>query len=147
MIVYQFFKFCAVGILNTLVDLGVLNILIWFSGTAKGLPYSIFKGISFIVAVINSYFCNKFWTFNKKSRIKLKEEFLKFFIVSLVGLAINVAVASSMVNIIGPQFNLSEKSWANMGAILASLVGLIWNFIGYNFFVFNTSKILPKYEY
>ena len=45
--VYQFAKFAAVGVLNTLIDAGILNALIVFTGVADGLSYSLFKGISF----------------------------------------------------------------------------------------------------
>ena len=60
---YQLSKFFLVGGMNVLVDLGILNLLIFASGIAAGLWYSVFKGISFLVAATNSYFWNKHWTF------------------------------------------------------------------------------------
>lgn len=134
-ILWQFAKFGLVGVLNTLIDLGVLNLLIFFSGITSGLGYSVFKGISFVVAVVNSYFWNKYWTFEKGGEVKTGE-FLQFFIVAGLGFAINVGTASLIVNIIGPQFGLSDKIWANIGAIIATLAGMIWNFLGYKFIVF-----------
>lgn len=135
-IIYQASKFLLVGILNTLIDLGVLNFLILITGMATGLSFPIFKGASFLVAVVNSYFWNKFWTFEKKDTTKAKKEFTQFFIVALIGLGINVLIASFVVNVIGPQFGLSEKIWANLGAITATFVGMTWNFLGYKFIVF-----------
>jgi len=135
-IIYQASKFLLVGILNTLIDLGVLNFLILVSGTASGLSFSLFKGASFLVAVVNSYFWNKFWTFEKKETTKAPKEFAQFFVVALIGLGINVLIASFVVNVIGPQFGLSEKIWANLGAIAATFVGMTWNFLGYKFIVF-----------
>lgn len=134
-IIWQLAKFVLVGVLNTIVDIGVLNILILLSGIASGASYSIFKGFSFILSVINSYFWNKHWTFEKK-REKKPEEFLQFFIVSIVGFAINVISASLIVNLIGPQFGLSSAIWANVGAIGAAFCGMTWNFLGYKFIVF-----------
>jgi len=135
-IIYQASKFLLVGILNTLIDLGVLNFLILVSGTASGLSFSLFKGASFLVAVVNSYFWNKFWTFEKKETTKAPKEFAQFFVVALIGLGINVLIASFVVNVIGPQFGLSEKIWANLGAIAATFFGMTWNFLGYKFIVF-----------
>jgi len=138
-IVYQAAKFILIGILNTLVDLGVLNLLIFVSDISTGFVFSSFKGISFIVAVINSYFWNKFWTFKKSNTVQPGKEFLQFLIVSLIGFGINVGVASLIVNLIGSPFQysgVSEQIWANIGAIIASLVGMTWNFIGYKIFVF-----------
>lgn len=136
LILWQAAKFVLVGMLNTFVDLGVLNILILITQISSGTVYSAFKGISFIVAVINSYFWNKFWTFKRKENVNPKKEFTQFFVVSLIGFGINVGVASLVVNMVGPQFGLSEKIWANIGAIVATFCGMTWNFLGYKFIVF-----------
>ena len=149
LIIWQAAKFLLVGVLNTFVDLGALNLLILASGIATGFGYSVFKGISFIVAVINSYFWNKFWTFKKsatgqagkpaqilQSKIKAGREFTQFFIVSAIGFGINVGIASLVVNLIGPRFDITEKIWANIGAIFATFFAMVWNFLGYKFIVF-----------
>ena len=68
--------------------------------------------------------------------IGAKKEFGKFFLVSLGGLIINVAAASLIVNLIQPQFGLSETIWANVAAVIAALLTVIWNFFGYKFLVF-----------
>lgn len=133
---YQVIKFILVGILNTFVDLGILNILILASGAVSGLLYSAFKGVSFIAAVINSYFLNKFWTFKKKETRKNQREFTRFFVIAVFGFGINIGVASWLVNAVGPQFGLSPKIWANVGAVSATFVSMFWNFLGYKFFVF-----------
>ncbi len=161
-VLLQVAKFAAIGGLNTLLDLGVLNVLILISGVAAGYWYPVFKGISFIIANINSYFWNKHWTFQetqnnaeltqnnaeienlnsasipRQFRVKSAslKEFSQFFVVSLIGFAINVGVASLLVNIIGAPENISLERWANIGALSATMISLIWNFIGYKFFVF-----------
>jgi dolichyl-phosphate beta-glucosyltransferase len=136
LVIFQAAKFALVGILNTLIDLGLLNFLIFISGINKGLGYSIFKGISFTVAVINSYFWNKFWTFRKSKTAQTGKEFMQFLIVSLIGFGFNVGIASLVVNIIGVQFGLSKEIWANIGAISATTFAMLWNFVGYKFIVF-----------
>jgi len=133
----QIGKFALVGGVNFLLDLGVLNLLIFLTGFASGWFYSIFKGVSFIVAVINSYLLNKFWTFSdQKQDKKIGKEFLSFIVISLIGLFINNIVASFLVNYVGPQAGISENLWANIGAITASFIGMFWNFVGYKFIVF-----------
>ncbi len=135
-IVIQVAKFGAVGGLNTMVDLGVLNILIFITGTASGAGYMIFKGVSFVCAVINSYFLNRYWrTFDQKSEISAKE-FSQFLLVSVIGLLVNVGVASFLVNILGPQGGVTEKQWATISAFATLIIVLLVNFVGYKFFVF-----------
>jgi putative flippase GtrA len=137
LIILQAGRFVLVGAFNTFIDLGVLNILIWLSGTASGAWYSIFKAISFLVATTNSYFWNKHWTFNKKSENGFAaKEFSKFLAVTAIGLLVNVGIASFIVNIIGPQFEISKEIWATIGALIATLFAWVWNFLSSKFIVF-----------
>jgi len=134
--IFQGAKFLLTGVLAALVDFGILNFLIFISGFASGFFFSVFKGISFIFAFCGKYVGDKFWAFEKRETDEISKEFFKFFIVTLGGLLINVAVASLIVNKIQPQFGLSENIWANIGAIAAAFATVVWNFPGYKFFVF-----------
>jgi len=132
---FQLAKFGAVGAANFAVDFGVLNLLIFITGTANGWGFTLFKSISFIVAVTNSFFWNKKWTFGQKSR-KTGKEFAQFLLVSVIGLLLNAGIASLIVNLIGPLGGIGLKTWANIGTAVASIMVLAWNFVGYKFFVF-----------
>ncbi len=141
---FQIGKFVLVGGFNFLVDLGVLNLLIFISGIASGMLFSTFKAIAFTIAVINSYFWNKLWTFKnptdnlaeKNAVKKTGKEFIQFVVVSLIGLAVNNLTASLIVNWLGPQGGINPTTWANLGALVASFIGMFWNFVGYKFIVF-----------
>ncbi|MDP3991580.1 MAG: GtrA family protein, partial [Candidatus Colwellbacteria bacterium] len=67
-ILRQITKFTIVGGLNTFLDFAVLNFLIASSGMVSGAGFGFSKGISFIVATINSYFWNRHWTFESRNR-------------------------------------------------------------------------------
>lgn len=143
-VIYQLAKFVLVGALNTFVDWGILNLLMFLVGITSGPLYSVFKAVSFVFGVTNSYFWNKFWTFKKVSSVPLASEDKKsvsreiweFFIVSLIGLGLNVTAASLVVNVWGPHFGIGAKLWANVGALCGTLAGLVWNFLGYKLVVF-----------
>jgi putative flippase GtrA len=134
--VHQLAKFLLIGVLATIFDLGILNLFIKSTGIAAGASFNLFKGISFIVAVIVKYIPDKYWAFKKKETADIKKEFAQFFTVTLAGLIINLTVAHIIVNVIGPQFGLDAKSWGNLGGIGATIITFAWNFIGYKFFVF-----------
>jgi len=133
---FQLAKFGAVGAANFAVDFGVLNLLIFITGVANGWGFTLFKSISFIVAVTNSFFWNKKWTFGKKGQKDTGREFAQFLLVSVIGLLLNAGLASLIVNLIGPLGGIGLKTWANIGTAAASILVLVWNFLGYKFFVF-----------
>ncbi len=137
--ILQIAKFAATGVLNTLLDIGVLNLLMFAFSATSGASYSIFKGVSFIVANTNSYFWNKHWTFGSNKSATTKE-FGQFFAVSFVGFLINTGIATLIVNFIGPVGGVSAALWANIGAMAATLASLVWNFLGYKFIVFKKQK-------
>lgn len=135
----QFSKFVVVGFLNTALDFGILNLLMWWTAIYSGRWIILLNIISFSVAVINSYFWNKFWTFRAKEADEAGEvaqEFSQFAAVTLVGLAINTGVIFVVTTHIPPFFNLSSEIWANFAKAAATGFSLIWNFIGYKFIVF-----------
>lgn len=142
-IIYQAAKFALVGVLNTFVDLGILNLFILFTGISAGTTYSMFKGVSFIAAALNSYAWNKWWTFESKKE-KIGKEFTQFMIVSVIGFFLNVGTATIVVNVIGPQFGIAAAPWASVGALAGTIVVFVWNFVGYKFWVFKDSSKINK---
>jgi putative flippase GtrA len=135
----QFGKFAAVGTLNTLLDLGVLNLLIYSTDIAAGFYFSGFKAISFLVATTNSYFWNKFWTFQSRMPVA-PQEYARFLFFTFIGTLINVSVASLIVNVIGPPAGFEPKLWANVGAVMAVFVAMLWNFLSYRHVVFRATN-------
>jgi len=137
-IFWQMAKFIVVGGLNTFLDFAILNLLIAATGITAGGEFSLFKALSISVAIINSYLWNKHWTFETKGGGK--GEFIEFLIVSLVGLGINVGSASILVNYVTPFFGLGPVNWANLSALIATFLGLVWSFLGYKLFVFKKTS-------
>lgn len=135
-IFFQIAKFGCVGAANFAVDIGILNLLIFLSGSAAGIAYTLFKIISFIFAVTNSYIWNKIWTFKKTDTKETGKEFGQFITISVIGLILNALIASILVNVIGPMGGIKVKTWASVSAAVASICVMAWNFIGYKFWVF-----------
>ncbi len=138
-VILQFAKFALVGVANTAVDFGVLNFLMALTATYSGQKIFFLNSISFIVAVIHSYFWNKFWTFKVK-KSEAAKEFLQFLIISVIGILINSGILYMITTWLKPMFGLNEVYWANSGKILATVVSLIWNFLGYKFIVFKKKE-------
>lgn len=139
----QFGKFSAIGFTNAAVDFGVLNLLIANTDISSGGWYAVFKATSFMVAIIPSYFWNKYWTFSSGSGPSTSSgsssggfEFAKFMSVAIVSIFINTGTASLVVNYINPLGGLNVQIWANVGAVAGSAVALIFSFVGFKVAVF-----------
>lgn len=140
-VLYQFAKFAAVGTLNSMVDLGVLNLEILFTNITVGFGFTVLKTISFLVATTNSFLWNKYWTFEARTPVKGAET-VKFYVVAIIGGIINIGVASLLVRV-GAPGAVTLKQWANVAAVLGIFSALIWDFLGYKYFVFKKPEAGP----
>ena len=139
---FEFSKFAVVGVLNSGVDFGILNLLMLLTGVSSGAGFLAFKSVSVTLGVINSYLWNKYWTFNTSTSADARREFMAFMVVTLIAVGVNVAGADVIVNVIGAPAGFSTKLWANIGAISGAGLTLFTNFFGYKFFVFKKTAIV-----
>jgi len=138
----QFARYAMVGFLNSGVDFAVFNLLMFWTKIEKGPFISSFKTMSFVVAVTNSYFWNKYWAFEAgASTEKKSKEFAKFIIVNIVGAFLNVSITSGIIFFVEPQFGFNQVVWNNLAAVVATAFALIWNFIGFKLIVFKKKNV------
>lgn len=139
-VIGQIVKFGEIGVMNTFVDLGILNLLIWITGITSGWGLAPLNSVSFLFAATNSYFWNKFWTFKTGGQATGKN-FLQFLLVSGVGWGINTGILVLGTKYLAPMFGLSAGGWLNMIKLTATFVAMFWNFLGYKFIVFKKTSI------
>jgi putative flippase GtrA len=121
----QLLRFTVVGILNTLIDFGVLNALIGMLGVRGGIAILVCNAVAFLAANLCSYFCNRSWTFARTASASFKE-YAAYFGISLVGLLLNSLVLWLLTG------GVVEGFWQlNLAKVGATLVSMVWNFCGY----------------
>lgn len=118
-VVSQAIKHLIVGAFATLIDLAVFLVLAWINPLIS-------KSISFLIATSIKYWGNKHWAFQKPEKDGMLKEALQFFLVTVVGLAIDVASF----------YYFSLYFWQPVSVILAAAVAAFWNFTAYKFLVF-----------
>lgn len=116
-------KFCIAGVISAIIDIGILSILVELFST----PILTANTISFLIAVINSYFINKYWTWKDFSK-NHKSQFSKFFIISTIGLIMNLFLMSLALS-----FNL----WYLLAKVIIILIVAIWNFTANHLWTFS----------
>jgi len=146
----HFIKFQAVGIVNFLVDYGVLSLL----NLALGWPLVISNTISYTCGVINSFVLNRFWTFKMKLKffssysirlpkqtihpVFLSAPFMKFIFVNLVSLGVNTLA----VYILGDLYGLPNI----IAKLIATVFSFTVNFAGNKLLVFKDKPAMPAQE-
>jgi len=145
-ILYQFGKFAAVGSSNSFVDIGLLNLasVLGFAATVQARfgdnGFAVLAACTAFTATINSFFWNKFWTFEAgKSEEKPLVEVIKFYAVTGVVALFNGFVTSYVFNHVAHP-NVSDALWTNVAKVVAILCGMLLNFVGYKFIVFVKPK-------
>jgi putative flippase GtrA len=131
---YQFAKFIVTGFMNTTLDMGILNLLSYTTGIYSGKEILVLNSISFAVAVTNSFFWNKYWTFASGDVTKATE-YMRFLGVSLIGLILSGGIVFVVTTYV-PTASLTPAMVENIAKVLATSIVLFWNFAGFKFLVF-----------
>lgn len=124
----QIVRFGVVGVINTFVDFAILNLLYH----VVGWPLLVSNTISVSVAIVNSFLWNRYWTFSTRRSGVWHQQALAFLLVSLTGLLINDAGIWLLNTIWGGSSVLA----INLQKAGASIISLVWNFIGYRLLAF-----------
>ncbi len=134
--VSRFLKFGLVGAIGFVVDFGVTALL------RDGLHVQEFVAntVGFSVAATSNYLLNRWWTWRSHSRQVLRE-YLKYIVVSVVGLGINTAVIYLWMALTPEVLHLGGLSIAHfwIGKVLATGVVMVWNFLANHFYTFRST--------
>ncbi len=118
----QFSKFAIVGLGNTLIDIGLLNLLLFWQWNIM-----VANSLAFLVAATNSFLWNKYWTFGDVAGDWRKQ--LPFYLLIVtVGLGISNAFIYLLSVIFGWDVNLVKI--LSIGAVF------LWNFLAPKFLIF-----------
>lgn len=157
-IVRQLFKFCLVGGSSFMIDAGLHKLLMFYipygsdrfshafgvwlqtilHGTAPtpwqahNASFQVFKVFTAGLAILNSFYWNRKWTFGIRGQEDRKEQLVKFLVVSFIGMALNVLIASFINRV--AKGNEQQSWW--LATIVATLVVAIWNFTGQRLYAF-----------
>ncbi len=135
----QFMRFAMVGLLNTLIDFGVLNALLWFDNYPVGWKIFAYNSLAFTIASGNSYLLNKHWTFGDRRPSTLPRIGL-FFLLTSIGLLINCTIVYLLTLPVWSPVGMLPVVWVNMAKIIATFASLVWNFFSYQCWVFEAKS-------
>ena len=144
-----FWKFVLVGVLNTVVGLGVNYLVLWLLGLNKSVSdntaYWIASAANYVIGSILSFFLNKYFTF--KSNARSAAEVFRFILNIVVCWIIAYGTAKPFIGWlftkqwIWPWQNVEmPKAVGYVATLLGAGLFVILNYFGQRFFAFKKDK-------
>ena len=132
-------EFLAVGTLNTMIDFCTLNLFSWLTGIYGGVRLAPINVLGVLLALTNSYLLNTHWIFKAPARPGRRVS--GFVLVSLIAVSVNMALVVALTHVMARPAGLTPQLWENLATALATGGTLLWDFLGYQFFVFRTPHV------
>ena len=125
----ELLKYIFVGLSTVLIDFLIYKFLIKF------IVIYLAKTISFLSGTFFSYQLNRTWTF--KSGEKTLSQFIKYLIIHITSLVLNVFINSLLLNTFSKNYFLSYE----VSFLIATLISATYNFLFIKTFIFNNTRI------
>jgi putative flippase GtrA len=124
----EIFKFCVIGGLGTVIDLGGAAVL---NSTYHFEPLEA-KAVSVSLATVFTYLGSRFWTFKERENQSVRREAVLFLVLNIIGLLIAEAVIGLVTYVMGLRGPLEY----NAASFVGTGLGTIFRFWAYRKWVF-----------
>ena len=124
----ELLKYIFVGLSTVLIDFLIYKFLIKF------IVIYLAKTISFLSGTFFSYQLNRTWTF--KSGKKTLSQFIKYLIIHITSLVLNVFINSLLLNTFSKNYFLSYE----VSFLIATLTSATYNFLFIKIFIFKNTR-------
>lgn len=131
---WQFLRYCLVGGANTLIDLLVLNVLLWGFPTNNASLLVVYNSVAYSSGAVTSFFLNKYWTFRHKQRTT-RREVVRFAII----LALEILYSNGLVWLAGKTLQpliVNPMLWGNASKLVAVAGGAVLSYAFMRFWTF-----------
>ena len=140
---WQFLRYCLVGGANTLLDLLVLNVLLWAFPTNNSSLLVVYNSVAYSGGAVTSFFLNKYWTFRHRQRTTGREV-VRFAII----LALEILYSNGLVWLAGKALQpliANPMLWGNASKLVAVVSGAVLSYAFMRFWTFaGQSQDRPK---
>ena len=132
---WQFLRYCLVGGANTIIDLLLLNLLLWRFPTSNAQTLALYNALAYTGGALSSFFLNKYWTF-RRTRKTTAREVVRF----SISLLLEVIYSSILVWLAGLALRpliANVTLWGNASKLAAVVVGTIISYSLMRFWTFD----------
>lgn len=122
-LIQQAFKFGIVGIISTVIDMGLYYIFYSFCG----IHYVTAATLSFLISLVFNYICSMKYVFVGKKNTSKVREFLIFLVLSAIGLGLN----DFLISLFHEKYHVGKM----LAKIFATAIVMVWNFASRKIFI------------
>ncbi len=130
----QLARFGTVGVLNTLVDVLLLNLVVWALRIHTTPALLAANAVTYALGAVQSFFLNKHWTFRHHDATT-RDEVLRFATTTVGGIALNdlllLGTSAALLPLLG-----HTALWANAAKVAAIGGSALISFLGMRLWVF-----------
>ena len=120
-VLWQWLRFVAVGVSNTLVSWCVYAML-----ETVGVPYLLASALAFALGALNSYVLNRRWTFRSHGR--RGPELLRFGVVQCIGLGLDVTLLAVLTEDVRVHHLIAQAIVFPVASAVTFLLSRQWAF-------------------
>jgi putative flippase GtrA len=118
----RFFRYGVVGGFGTVIHLVIIFLFVEYF---KLTPI-VSSVAGFFIVLVVSYFLNRFWTFQTKNTNRF--QFIKYVIVSVIGLVINISIMYITIDILLWPYLLGAITMSFFVALTNFILNQVWTF-------------------
>ncbi|MDD3022823.1 MAG: glycosyltransferase, partial [Syntrophomonadaceae bacterium] len=137
----QLTRFGVTGLINTIIDYGLFNVLVFTTGISSGWQLGLINLLAVGAAASNSYYMNRQWTFSSREE-NIRKELGRFALVTVLGSIFNSLIVVG-VSGLAQWLPISLFIVLNAGKLIGALFSALWNFLFYRQWVFSSEKQVP----
>lgn len=134
----RFIKFCIVGGIGSVLHFSITYILTEYAS----LWYMASMAIAVAIVITSNFTLNSIWTFKdnqNKYKDKVYNRYIKFGVVSGIGIALNFGITYVLTDIVG--------LWYMLSMCFAVAIVMIWNFTANSLWTFATERNPDSRDY
>ncbi len=132
----RFSKFIVIGVVNTIVDLSILNFILLIIPFKTAYIFFVARSFSFIVATLGSYLLNKHIVFSDRNREYNKKQFLSFVSLNSVSFIINIILSTYAFVLLAPLFITYPHLHSTVSSLFGPVIVSLLNYFLYHKVIF-----------
>lgn len=116
-LIAQIMKFGVVGVVATIIDFAVMNVLYY----GLGLDILVANTAGFVISLVFNYLASMKYVFAHKEGMSRQREFVIFVVLSVIGLVLNDGIVLALKGGLGLEANISK--------VCATALVMVYNFV------------------